>query len=100
MANYSKTSMYAQTPVVNAEYLDILEPRTIPITQYDLPYVIESQFHRRPDVASNVIYGTPKLWWVFAQRNVDIIKDPIFDFNAGTEIYITEPKTLFEFLGL
>lgn len=100
MANYGTTSPYGATPIVNEEYLDILVPRTIPITQYDQPYTIESQFHQRPDIASNIMYGTPKLWWVFSQRNVDILKDPVFDFKSGTEIYITEPKTLFEFLGL
>ena len=100
MANYSKTSPYAVTPIVNEQYLDILQPRTIPITEYDLPYTIESQFHHRPDIASQVLYNTPKLWWVFAQRNFNIIKDPIFDFKAGTEIYVTEQKILFEYLGI
>ena len=100
MAKYSATSPYAFTPIVNNEYLDIIEPRTIPISQRDLPYIIESQFHLRPDLASNEIYKTPKLWWVFSQRNYDILKDPVFDFKAGTEIMICEPKTLFEFLGL
>jgi len=100
MAKYSQTSPYAFTPIVNNEYLDIIEPRTIPISQRDLPYIIESQFHLRPDLASNEIYKTPKLWWVFSQRNFNILKDPVFDFKAGTEIMICEPKTLFEFLGL
>ena len=100
MAKYSGTSPYAFTPIVNNEYLDIIEPRTIPISQRDLPYIIESQFHLRPDLASNEIYKTPKLWWVLSQRNFNILKDPVFDFKAGTEIMICEPKTLFEFLGL
>lgn len=100
MARYNKLSPFANTATVNNEYLDILVPRTIPITEFDQTYVIEPQYHQRPDIASNVIYKTPKLWWVFAQRNFDILKDPVFDFKAGTEIYITEPKTLFEYLGL
>ena len=100
MAKYSGTSPYAFTPIVNNEYLDIIEPRTIPISQRDLPYIIESQFHLRPDLASNEIYKTPKLWWVFSQRNFNILKDPVFDFKAGTEIIICEPKTLYTYLGL
>lgn len=100
MADYSTTSPYATTPIINEDYLDILEPRTIPITENDLPYTIESNFHQRPDTAAYVIYGSAKLWWVFAQRNVDVLKDPVFDFKAGTEIYISEPKKLFEYLGL
>ena len=100
MARYSDTSPYGNTPIVNEESLDILVPRSIPISQYDLPYVIEPQFHQRPDLASNVIYKTPKLWWVFAQRNFDVLKDPVFDFKAGTEIMICETKTLRTYLGL
>lgn len=100
MAKYNKTSPYTFTPVVNDEYLDILVPRPVPVSQYDLPYVIESQFHQRPDLASDVIYGTPKLWWVFAQRNFNVLKDPVFDFRAGTEIFVNEPKTLMQYLGL
>ena len=45
MSNYSGTSPYAFTPIVNDDYLDILVPRAIPISQRDLPYTIESQFH-------------------------------------------------------
>ena len=100
MAKYSATSPYGNTPIVNGQYLDNLVPRAVPISQYDLPYVIEPQFHQRPDLASNVIYKTPKLWWGFAQRNFDILKDPVFDFKAGTEIIICEPKTLYTYLGL
>jgi len=100
MSNYGGTSPYAFTPIVNDEYLDLLVPRAIPISGLDLPYKIESQFHLRPDLASNEIYKTPKLWWVFSQRNFDILKDPVFDFKAGTEIMICEPKTLFSYLGL
>ena len=100
MSKYSANSPYAFTPIVDDEYLDILVPRAIPISRLDLPYTIESQFHLRPDLASNEIYKTPKLWWVFAQRNFDVLKDPVFDFTAGTEIMICEPKTLFSYLGL
>ena len=83
MAKYSGTSPYAFTPIVNNEYLDIIEPRTIPISQRDLPYIIESQFHLRPDLASNEIYKTPKLWWVFSQRNFNILKSsPSLDQSA------------------
>ena len=56
MAKYSATSPYGNTPIVNGQYLDNLVPRAVPISQYDLPYVIEPQFHQRPDLASNVIY--------------------------------------------
>jgi len=46
------------------------------------------------------LYGTPKLWWVFVQRNMDVIKDPIYDFEPGTEIYLPKKSNLERFLGI
>jgi hypothetical protein len=37
---------------------------------------------------------------VFAQRNMDRIKDPIFDFVPGVEIYLPRRDTLLASLGL
>ena len=101
MSNYSKTSPYAITPIVNEDYLDILQPRPVPITQYDLPYTIEAQFHQRPDIASHVLYGTPKLWWVFAARNPNQLgPDPYFNFTAGITIFVPRLDTLRRVLGI
>jgi hypothetical protein len=33
------------------------------------------------------LYQDAKLWWVFAQRNRSVLKDPIYDFSPGTTIY-------------
>lgn len=99
MANYSSTSPWYTTPVT-ADYLDILEIRPIANDPEDYLYTIESAFIYRPDLASFSLYGTPKLWWVFAQRNMDRIKDPIFDFIPGVEIYLPKKDKLFASLGL
>jgi len=40
------------------------------------------------------------LWWVFIQRNLDVLEDPIFDFKPGTKIYIPKPASLKSALGL
>jgi hypothetical protein len=66
----------------------------------DILYVIEPQFNYRPDLLANYLYGTPKLWWVFAQRNMDEIRDPIFDFRSGVEIFLPKKSGLFKLLGL
>ena len=99
MAKYSSTSPWYSTPVT-ADYLDILEIRPIAADPEDYLYTIEPAFIYRPDLASYSLYGTPKLWWVFAQRNMDKIKDPIFDFVPGVEIYLPKKDTLFASLGL
>lgn len=86
-ANNKETSQYFITPVKDW-YLDIWNPRPIPKNDYDKIIVIPPQFNQRPDLLSQQEYGTPRLWWVFAVRNPDLINDPIDDFVAGLEIYI------------
>jgi hypothetical protein len=40
------------------------------------------------------------LWWVFAQRNPNRLKDPYFDFVAGVGIYLPKADFLKQLLGL
>jgi hypothetical protein len=37
---------------------------------------------------------------VFAQRNMDTIKDPVFDIEAGTKIFLPKGPALKELLGI
>jgi hypothetical protein len=99
MTTYRKTSPYFNTPVVNG-YLDLLEYRTIPALVSDVRHQIGEQHQYRPDLLSYDLYGTPDLWWVFAVRNVNVIKDPIFDFRAGTTIYLPNIDTINQALGI
>lgn len=88
MANNSKeSSQYLLTPITNW-YLDIQVPRTVPVSEFDDILIIPPAYDQRPDLLSNARYGTPRLWWVFAVRNPDLINDPIQDFVAGLEIYV------------
>jgi hypothetical protein len=45
------------------------------------------------------LYGSTKLWWVFAQRNMNVIKDPVYDMVTGTKIYLPQGSKLTEVLG-
>ena len=88
MAQNSKdTSQYSLTPVKNW-YLDLWVPRTVTASDHDPIITIPPAFDQRPDLLSQQEYGTPKLRWVFAIRNPDLIIDPINDFIAGIEIYV------------
>ena len=88
MAQNSKdTSQYSLTPVKNW-YLDLWVPRTVTASDHEPIITIPPAFDQRPDLLSQQEYGTPKLWWVFAIRNPDLIIDPINDFIAGIEIYV------------
>ena len=80
--------------------MEVLTIRPVPAEADDFKYTIENQYTPRPDLLSFDLYGTPKLWWVFVQRNMSVIKDPIYDFVAGTTIYIPKKTNLQRFLGI
>jgi hypothetical protein len=99
MANsYNSSSPYYTTPI-NGSYLDIIDFRDIPAIESDIEYEILSQHQYRPDLLAFDFYGNAKLWWVFAVRNKDKIKDPIYDLYAGQKIRIPQTETL-KSLGL
>lgn len=95
---YSKNSPYYITPIVGA-YLDILNLRNIPNIKNDVEFTVTSQYANRPDLLAYDLYGDSNLWWVFAVRNKDVIKDPIYDLYAGQVIYLPQKATLQSVLG-
>jgi hypothetical protein len=85
---YKANSPWNRTPIINDTILDILRKRFIYKDPYDEEYIIPQRFDERPDLCSYEMYGTAKYWWIFAQRNPDIIVDPIRGFITGTVIRI------------
>jgi hypothetical protein len=63
-------------------------------------WTITAPYENRPDILAYDLYGEPALWWVFMQRNLDIIQDPIYDFTPGTQIYIPKGSSLKTILGI
>jgi len=100
MATYNQASPWHNTQIKNNEYLDILAIRPIPADSDDYVYTVEEQYTHRPDLLAYDLYGTISLWWVFAQRNMDVIKDPIFDLVAGVKIFLPKKRHLTTYLGL
>lgn len=96
---YGKTSPWTDTKMTKL-YLDLLEVRPVPAEPDDFRYVIENQYKHRPDLLAFDVYGNPKLWWVFVQRNMSVLKDPIYDFEPGTVIYLPKKSNLEKFLGV
>ena len=94
------SSPWFKTSVVNDEYLDVLSIRTIPSSNDDKLYTIQEQYTHRPDLLAYDLYDDFRLWWVFAQRNMDIIQDPIYDFEAGVQIYLPLAANVNRYLGL
>lgn len=89
MENYKKTSVYRRTPL-NKKYLDIYEPPISSDTSNMKKYKITPKYHLRPDLMAYELYGNSEYWWIFAVLNRGIIKDPLFDFVEGLEIYMPE----------
>lgn len=96
---YSRTSPYFNTEVFS-NFLDIYVNRSIPKFNSDTLYQIDDVYNNRPDLLAFDLYGTPALWWVFAVRNPNVIKDPVFDFRTGVIIYIPSKETVDTALGL
>jgi hypothetical protein len=99
MVKYKQASPWKDTTIQEG-YLGFLKIRPIPAELDDYLYTIEPQYSRRPDLLAFDLYKNPKLWWVFMQRNLNVIQDPIFDFIPGTQIYIPKGDALTKLLGL
>ena len=99
MATYTSTSPWHTTLQTENRYLDILNIRPVPAADDDILYTVQPQYAYRPDLLSYDLYGSKDLWWVFAQRNMDILKDPVFDLVPGIKIYLPKQNQLQQFLG-
>ena len=99
MAKYSRTSPYLDTPQ-NDINLEPLVIRTFNIEDDDQAYTIERTYAYRPDLLAFDLDGTPRLWWVFAQRNPDKLEDPIYDFKPGVTIQLPKAETISRDLGV
>ena len=95
----NKLSPYANTPLTDTGYLDVFAPVPVPVGSNDVLYEILPAYTYRPDLLAFDLYGQKELWWVFAQRNLDVLKDPIFDFVAGTKIYLPQGSNLRQLIG-
>jgi hypothetical protein len=92
--NYPPTSPYFRSQVVNGQFLDVMVNRSIPSDPTDIYWEISPIYNYRPDLLAYDLYKESKLWWVFAQRNPNTLKDPLFDFVTGVSIYIPKLSTL------
>ena len=98
-ATYNKSSPYYTTEITNG-YLDVMASRDIPGQRDDILFTVTKNYEYRPDLLAYELYGDVNLWWVFAVRNKNIIKDPLFDFESGLKIYLPKLSTLKDSLGL
>lgn len=97
---YGPNSPYYTTGVVSDQFLDIMVNRPLPKNVDDIYWEITGTYHLRPDMLAYDLYTDPGLWWVFAQRNPNRLKDPLFDFVTGVGIYLPTRTTLTATYGI
>jgi len=98
-AVYKDTSPWKMTPLTN-NYMGHFKIRPILRESDDILYTIEPQYTYRPDLLAYDLYRDAKLWWVFTQRNMDVLSDPVFDFVPGVKIYLPKIQNVKTSLGL
>jgi Base plate wedge protein 53 len=99
MPSYSSASPYYKTSQTQG-YLDVSTFRNISNQTDDIEFEISSRYQNRPDLLAYDLYSDSNLWWVFAVRNKSVIKDPIYDMQAGTKIFLPKLSTLRTELGI
>mgnify|MGYP006267502299 CR=1 FL=1 len=93
---YEKNSPYYSTSQVTnyVGYLDFWNGQYILPQSTDTQYQLPAAYNLRPDLFSFSLYGTSALWWVFMLRNPNVIKDPVWDFVTGINIYAPSKDSL------
>lgn len=92
-------SPWKNTKIINSQYLDILKIRQVPASANDILYEIEPQYTHRPDLLAYDLYQDRNLWWIFIQRNMNVLQDPIYDFVPGVKIYLPNENNIKTMLG-
>jgi len=99
MADYTRKSFLKNAEVIDDRFLGFNQLPKIRKTASDEIYEIGTGYDERPDLLAYQIYGDSKLWWVFALRNPDILKDPIRDFKSGKSIILPSELAVKQLTG-
>lgn len=98
VAQYSTSSPYYFTPQ-NSYYLGSWIAPGIGPSATDEYVTVSQRYLHRPDLLSYDLYGSPRLWWVFALLNPDSIRDPVYDMVPGIQLRVPSAVSLQSFLG-
>jgi hypothetical protein len=97
-STYNKNSPYSSTRIRNG-YLDVINFIDLPVEADDIEFQISPLYMHRPDLLAYDIYGDSQLWWVFAVRNKDVIRDPVYDFIPGQTIFLPKLQSIRNAIG-
>lgn len=99
MADFHDRASFLRSTGTFEGFLDVNSLPHIPKAQSDTTYIVESRFDGRPDLLAHALYKNTRLWWVFAMRNPDVIKDPLRDFKEGVKIKLPSKGTIESIIG-
>lgn len=99
MAKFHRQDSFLKPTSVYDIFLDVNKLPSVPKSIADETYVIEAKYNQRPDLLAYDQYGSSRVWWVVALRNLDIIEDPIKDFKTGLEISLPSKQTVERLTG-
>lgn len=91
--NYPSASPYYDTPQLDWR-LGRYVHRAIKPAVGDEYYTVASKYHNRPDRLAYDLYGSVEYFWVFMARNMNLIRDPIFDLKMGMTIVLPTHDTV------
>lgn len=95
---YPNSSAYATTPQLSWR-IGVLNYRAIVPANGDSEITITAKYANRPDRLSNDLYGTQNYWWIFMVRNMNVIRDPMYDLTVGKKIWVPTLAALQGMLG-
>ena len=96
--DYPQSSIYVSTPQLNWR-LGVYAHRRIAPAKGDTQITISAKYNYRPDRLSLDLYGTQNYWWVFMLRNMNVIRDPVYDLTTGKTIWVPSFEGLQGMLG-
>jgi hypothetical protein len=91
---FKQDSFLRNAGFLDETFLDVNNLPSLPKNVNDERYVINAMYDERPDLLAHELYGSTRLWWVFAIRNPDLIKDPIRDFKTGLRIFLPSAENV------
>ena len=95
--DYKQSSVYATTPMMS-RYLNIFNPPDVSEQGDERTVTLQQRHNFRPDILSNELYGSSRLWWVFTFFNRDILRDPVWDFKAGISIKVPSQDNVSKYI--
>ena len=99
MADFHRRDSFLKRAGTFDTFLDINQLPKVPKVTTDREYEIPAAFDGRPDLLAYHLYSNTRLWWVFALRNPDELKDPLGDFQQGVIIKLPTKATVESRIG-